>query len=224
MSDLISEPLPYPSKLEPVPLPEGPLQLWRPLNPETVLDALVEAPADPDDKMPYWSDLWASAVGLAEAVARTEIDVSGRSVLELGCGLGLCSLVAARAGATRVRATDWDPEALRYVAASAGENGLAVETGRLDWREAPATPEADVILAADVLYEARNVRWLVRLCRRWIRGSVELWVSDPGRKWADRFAEEVAGLGLRVDRSSRTVPASAAVRRGADLTFYRVRT
>ena len=56
---------------------------------------------------------------------------SGRSVLDVGCGSGVLSLVAARAGAT-VTAVDINPEAVRATGANAAANGLTVEVVQSD--------------------------------------------------------------------------------------------
>src|SRR4051812_32331908 len=77
-------------------------------------DAFVVHPADWDAlrdeegaaarPIPYWARLWPSGLALAEALAAAPPQ-PGTRVLELGCGLGLPSIVAARAGAD-VLATD----------------------------------------------------------------------------------------------------------------------
>src|SRR5256885_13229409 len=82
---------------------------------------------------PYWSVLWRSGVALAREVASARL--RGSRVVELGCGLGVPSLVAARDGAT-VLATDACGEALELLQQNARENGLAVETARIDWEAA----------------------------------------------------------------------------------------
>lgn len=46
--------------------------------------------------------VWHASVVLADQVAAGEIEVAGKTVLELGCGLGLPGLVAARMGAKQV--------------------------------------------------------------------------------------------------------------------------
>jgi predicted nicotinamide N-methyase len=85
-------------------------------------------------------------------------------VVELGCGLGVPSLVAAARGA-EVTATDWAGEAIELLACNAGRNGLAVRAEVRDWRE-PWSESFDLALAADVLYEHRNVEPLARLLPR----------------------------------------------------------
>src|SRR5204863_1521263 len=97
------------------------LSLLRP----RVADALLDEEAfEHEEFLPYWAELWPSAVALAQEVAR--LDVDGLGVLELGCGLGLPSVVAALAGA-HVLATDWSPDAVEIAARNAERNGAALE-------------------------------------------------------------------------------------------------
>src|SRR5436190_3149180 len=112
---------------------------------------------------PYWAVLWRSAVALAREVATER--VAGLRVVELGCGLGVPSLAAARAGAT-VLATDARAEPLELVQRSARESRLNVETARADWGaagELVARGPFDLVLASDVLYERASVALLLSL-------------------------------------------------------------
>src|SRR5205085_7908035 len=70
------------------------LELQRPRDPEALLS---EEEFARDEFLPYWAELWPSALELAAVVEAREL--RGMRVLELGCGLGVPSLVAARAGA-----------------------------------------------------------------------------------------------------------------------------
>ncbi len=125
--------------------------------------------------------------------------LAGRRVLELGCGLGLVSVTAALAGA-EVLAVDRSPEATTFAAANAARNGVTVRTavGAFDQpqrllREAPW----DLVLAADVLYEQRNVPVLVWLLPRLVDATGEVWLADPGRPKLDTFVAGVDATGWR---------------------------
>src|SRR4051812_4277739 len=118
---------------EVVPLGEHDLVVLRPRDTDALLDdAAFE---EGDEFIPYWADLWPSAILLARTIAARAL--RGARVLELGCGLGLPSLAVALAGG-RALATDWAPEALTAVRRNAEHNNLTVATLVADWR----APEA----------------------------------------------------------------------------------
>ena len=136
---------------------------------------------------PYWSVLWRSGVKLARELDGEEL--SGLRVVELGCGLAVPGIAAARADAV-VLATDSDAEALELVAENARANGVTVETAVVDWGEPDeliSRGPFDLVLAADVLYERASVAVLLSLLPRL---APEVWLADPGRPPADAFLEE----------------------------------
>ena len=126
--------------------------MLRPDAPEALID---EEAFERDEFLPYWAELWPAAQALAAALPA----VDGLNVVELGCGLGLPSLVAAALGA-HVTATDWAVDAVDLLRENATRNGLELVVERRDWRE-PWPARFDLVLAADVLYERRNVEPLV---------------------------------------------------------------
>jgi predicted nicotinamide N-methyase len=131
--------------------------------------------------------LWRSGVRLAREL--DGMPLRGLRVVELGCGLAVPSIVAARAGAS-VLATDSDPEALELVERNARSNGVRVKTATADWAnpgELLGAAPFDVVLAADVLYERPSVAQLLSLLPRL---APEAWLADPGRPAAEPFLEE----------------------------------
>ena len=140
--------------------------------------------------MPYWSVLWRSGVALGRELASAPERVAGRRVVELGCGLGVPSLVAARAGAW-VLATDEEPEALDLLRTNATANGVEVATACVEWSapgELLACAPFDLVLAADVLYERSSVALLLDLLPRL---ADEALIADPGRPGAEAFLEQL---------------------------------
>ncbi len=169
---------------ERIPLPGGEVELVRPPDAEALI---CEKSFEHEEFLPYWAELWASAVALAHDVSIRSL--RGKRTLELGCGLGLPSIAAARAGG-RVLATDWSPEAVRATAANAERNDVDIETLRCAWDEANAIVARapwQLVIASDVLYERRNVDQLLALFPRLVdeRGLVLL--ADPGRAHSERF-------------------------------------
>ena len=134
--------------------------------------------------VPYWAVLWRSGVALAHELESMRL--RGLRVVELGCGLGVPSIAAARAGAG-VLATDADGEALELVERNAAANGVRVETARVEWSAADelvARGRFDLAIAADVLYERPAVDELLDLLPRL---APRAWVADPGRPAAEAF-------------------------------------
>jgi predicted nicotinamide N-methyase len=165
-------------------LPSGDLRLLQP----------AEAAKIPDDHevewaplAPYWSVLWRSGVALARELDGLEL--GGKRVVELGCGLAVPSIAAARRGAEAL-ATDGDIDALSLVERNAAANGVHVETAAVDWADPDELVERGpfaLALAADVLYERPGVAMLLELLPRL---AEEAWVADPGRPAAEAFFEQ----------------------------------
>jgi predicted nicotinamide N-methyase len=167
-----------------VKLPSGVLRVLQPRE-------SAELPDDGDVEWapiaPYWSVLWRSGIALAREL--DGLPLRGRRVVELGCGLGMPSIAAARAGAEAL-ATDSSAEALALVERNARENGVTVRTAAVDWNapdELVGRGPFDLVLAADVLYERASVAPLLELIPRL---APDVLIADPGRSPADAFLEE----------------------------------
>ena len=173
---------------EVVPLRDRELVVLRPRDAEALID---EEAFDHDEFLPYWAELWPSGVALARTVNAASL--RGRRVIELGCGgLALPSIAAALAGG-RVLATDWAAAALTLARENAARNGATVAVEQVAWQRPDAVVARapwDLVLAADVLYEQRNVDDLVPLLGRLGR---EVWLADPGRRTLPAFLERMEG-------------------------------
>jgi predicted nicotinamide N-methyase len=197
---------------ESVPLRGMALSVLRPRDAEALLD---EHAFEHEEYLPYWAELWPSGVALARRLAGRSL--RGARVLELGCGLGLPSLAAALAGG-RVLATDWSPGAIALLEDNAARNGASLETARVDWtRPEPLVERApwDLLLAADVLYERRNVEPLGALLPRLLGPRGELWLADPGRPPLEDFLAAVADGWERRDEADGRVTVHRLMRAGA---------
>ncbi len=181
-----------------VALPGGDLQILQP----------AESAELPDDMgiewapiAPYWSVLWRSGAALAEELDGARLE--GKRVLELGCGLGMPSLVAARQGAS-VLAADREPEALELLARNARMNELTLETTEVEWAEAEALVDRgpfDLVVAADVLYVSESADLLLALLPRL---ADKVCIADPGRGHTDAFLRR-AGRHWTIDTQRRDI-------------------
>jgi predicted nicotinamide N-methyase len=183
-----------------VPLPGGEVDIMHPEN----TDALIsEEDMVRDDRLPYWADIWPSSRILARALAREA--GTGRTLLELGAGLGLVTIGAMRAGYD-VLASDYYDDALLFTRAN-GWRTLKREprTRMIDWRDLPLDlGVADRVVAADVLYEDRYPPLVANVLARALAPTGVATIADPGRPMVQQFFELLPSLGLRL-RNTETV-------------------
>jgi predicted nicotinamide N-methyase len=153
---------------------------------EALLEEINPVTFAEDERLPYWAELWPSAVALAR-YSTQHLCLAGRRVMELGCGLGLVGVVAALQGA-RVLCTDYEAEALAFARYNARRNACHQVRFRLvDWRRPALRRRYDVIFASDVIYEARHFGVLVALLQRYLaRGGCAIF-AEPGRANAVPF-------------------------------------
>jgi predicted nicotinamide N-methyase len=188
---------------ESVALPGGEVELTRPRDPEALLS---ERAFEQEELLPYWAELWASGVALAHDLSLRSL--RGARTLELGCGLALPSIAAARAGG-RVLAADWSADAVAAASANADRNGVALATLVCDWASPGpllARGPFDLVRASDVLYERRNVDQLLRLLPRLLPEGGRVLLADPGRPPAERFVREAQGAFTLSTTMSRRCP------------------
>jgi len=182
------------------------VRLLRPRDGDALLDEVLAEDDPADERLPFWAEQWPSGRALAAAVA--ERPLAGTRALDLGCGLGLVSVAAAAAGAD-VLAADRSSEAVAFTAANADRNGVAVRTVVCAFeRPAPLLAGApwDLVLAADVLYESRNVPVLLDLLPRLVGPGGEVWLADPGRPRERDFLTGVEQAGWRRHSTTATPP------------------
>lgn len=179
---------------------------------ELVDDPRVVARFAKDEFMPYWAEFWPACLILADEVARwprvASTDQAPR-VLELGCGLGLVALIASALG-YRVIASDYDDDALEFVRASAARNEIPPpETRYVDWRETYPDLRLDYIIAAEVLYEPRNIEPIATFIARHLTPNGRALIVDRNRNTADTFREAAPRAGLRLIETPRERPGMA---------------
>jgi predicted nicotinamide N-methyase len=168
-----------------VDLPGGPAYLVRPAD----WDALRDEEGAAGRPVPYWARLWPSGEVLALELAAAPPG-PGTRVLELGCGLALPSIVAARGGAD-VLATDASDDAVAFAAHCLALNETEATVAQADWTtdgdQLVERGPFDLVLGADVLYTTANADEAVRLLPRLVEPNATVWLADPDRAGGRRF-------------------------------------
>ena len=147
---------------------------------------------------PLSSCYWPASMPLARLLYRSSESLRRKSVVEIGCGTGLCSLTCASVGA-KVLATDVDPLALELTAAAASAQALNVDTVAFDaTHAAEPLPCADVLLMSDLFVtEALARAHASRVAEALTSGAYQLIVVvDPARQTRADFLEELSRQGI----------------------------
>ena len=162
--------------------------------------------SDPDghgDRLGISSAQWSLfglvwPVGRLLAEAMDKADIGGKRILELGCGIGLSSLVLQRRGADVV-ASDIHPLAEPFLAYNSALNELPlVHFRQLDWVEPlPSLGKFDMIIASDVLYEQEHPALVAGVIERHANDRAEVVLTDAHRGNVSAFNQAMAALGFQ---------------------------
>lgn len=181
-----------------VPGVDLPVRVTHPTNTNLLLDQIA---ADPEQNLPYWAELWPSGIALAAAIAAQPQLVAGLRCLELGCGAGITAALAI-ANDAHVLATDYARESLTLTRiTSLRHTGMEPATLQMNWRDIADQDRLltdgpfPIVLAADVLYERRDIDPLLDLIERIVAPGGLFWLAHPGRPPARVFLERVRERG-----------------------------
>ena len=184
---------------------------------------------------PLFGLLWPSGAHLAARMAARPVDITER-VLEIGCGLGLASLVGHRRGAD-MTASDCHPMAASFLAENVRLNGLAPMKYRHGHWSATA-PEQDaaegaslasayvhghfdLIIGSDLLYERDANASLAHFIGRHASPTVEVWIVDPDRGNRPAFNRQMAEQGflMREEKLDRAASPGVDAYKGRLLVY-----
>lgn len=174
----------------------------REANLESLWEAMDGDDMGDDERIPYWSELWPASFLLADWLQRKKNTLQGRTVLDLGCGLGLTAIVAAGCGA-RVIGMDYEPSALRYARANAARNRVSPAPlfTLMDWRAPALAPgSVDVMIGGDIMYEARFFAPIESLIRTCLAPGGVVWMGEPVRSVSSPAWDELRARGYDVTR------------------------
>ena len=151
--------------------------------------------------------IWGPSVALSQYMMKYQQKaISGRKVLELGCGLALPSMMAYRLGASAVLATDFHPQTLEQVQFHADLNQCSIHVELVDWEYPTDVSDfrADIVLAADVIYGLALVPALVKIIERVLpKTSTLIIATRDGRTGIHEFRDMMEShfVEVQVERS-----------------------
>lgn len=183
-------------------LAAAPVELYALQSPENSIDAAAllreRVIADP----PYWALVWTGARAIA-AVADDLGLSAGTRVLDLGCGLGLSGLAAARCGAA-VTFGDYVEGPLLFVRTTLERTPYAAcEVRRVDFTSTEdAGGPFDVILAADIVYDPAHYDPLADFLERNIADGGLIALTESLRADARVFLAGMLDRGFRDVKSA----------------------
>lgn len=157
---------------------------------------------DPDERIPYWAELWPASLALARWLVERAEEIRDRLCLDLGCGLGLTALVAKKLGA-KVLACDYVPAALEYCQRNARLNNIPIPLClAMDWRQ-PAVRPCSIwrIWAGDIIYEKRFIEPVLDFFEYALEKEGRAWLAEPGRAIFNLFLNRARERGFSLTRS-----------------------
>jgi len=147
-------------------------------------DLLVVDPATP---FPYWAKVWPSAIALVKVLQKHPSLIRDKTVLELGAGIGLPSLLMADITKS-ITISDYDSEAVELLQKNITHLQLQnVQALQMDWNDLPENIDPEVIILSDVNYDPAQFETLTKLIEKFIHHGCAIILSTPQRIMASPF-------------------------------------
>jgi predicted nicotinamide N-methyase len=189
-------------------------QFWDP-------DGCAERAGISSAAWPLFGVVWPSGIALAQEI--NDLAVDGMSILEIGCGIGLSSLVLQRRGAN-ITASDYHPLAEEFLRHNAALNGLApIKFSNAPW----AGPNHDLgrfdlIIGSDILYERNHPALLAAFLDCHANTVARVLMTDPGRRYCGHFNTQMSAQGyVRTERRMQFTGSDSPYPKGRIMSFAR---
>jgi len=152
-----------------------PASIDRFINPDDVLD-----------NFPLWAKIWEASGVLASHLVNLPPD-PGKTLLEIGCGLGMVGIAAAKAG-HRITMTERNPDALNFARANALANDCPdIAIQRLDWNDPQLKSRFDTIVGSETVYKTEDIDGLEAMFDRCLSPGGTIILAEGVRRTGVAF-------------------------------------
>lgn len=155
--------------------------------------ASIDPFIDSDDVMvnfPLWAKIWEASGVLAGYLTRLTPDPA-KTMLEIGCGLGMVGIAAAKTG-HRITMTELNPDALNFARANALANGCTeVSIEHLDWNAPCLADRFDYIVGSETVYKSEDIDGLESLFDRYLKPGGTIILAEGVRSTGVEFWERM---------------------------------
>jgi len=145
---------------------------------------------------PLFGLVWPSGEILAQLMST--YDIQGKRILEIGCGVGLASLVL-NARQADISATDLHPSAETFLAHNTELNsGAPIPFLRIGWDDAQnmAFGDFDLIIGSYLFYGEEHAEMLSRFIEEYTKPDCEVLMVVATRGYGGKFAQAMEALGF----------------------------
>ena len=148
-----------------------------------------------DTFWPLFGVLWPSSLVLAHHML--DYDIAGKRILEVGCGIGLSSIVLNQRHAD-ITATDYHPQVEHFLDRNTQLNdNKKIAFERVDWADDHSDLGLfDLIIGSDLLYEDQHIDMLAGFIGRHAKPSCKVILVDPGRGRKNKVSNKMIELGF----------------------------
>ncbi|MES9962374.1 MAG: methyltransferase [Candidatus Sedimenticola sp. 20ELBAFRAG] len=149
---------------------------------------------------PLFGVIWDSGQVLAHLMF--DYEIQGKRILEVGCGIGLASLVLNHRLAD-ITATDHHPEAGSFLKINVKLNdGDKIPFIRSDWGDDDNDLGLfDLIIGSDLLYERDHIGLLSDFIDHHAKAHCEVIIVDPGRRQQSAFTKKMLSIGYTFSKN-----------------------
>ncbi len=173
--------------------------------------------------LPYWAELWESSLGLAHylvaqwsssgagdsAVSRLAREAMFNrraiSAMDLGCGMGLAGVAAARLG-MRVLFADLEPPALLFARYNSRLDAARCRVRRVNWQTDKLDERFDLMLGADIVYDRSQWTFLDAFMAGHLMPGGSVVIGEPGRSSGDEFGPWITARGWKLSQREQAMP------------------